>query len=130
MYLKNIILVLAILSLLVLPQRGIAEPVEIVPKSLNIKVYAFEKVLERWSDDEWDHFNELIDRESRWNCNAQNPKSTAYGCGQFLNSTWETVGCTKTSDKYKQIDCAIAYVEVRYDTPQKALKFHKKNNWY
>ena len=126
-------MVLALLSLLVvslLPQRAIAEPVEIQVRSSNIKVYAFEKVLDRWGEKEWDYFNELIERESHWDSEAQNPYSTAYGLAQFLNSTWKTVGCKKTADKYEQIDCAVKYIEARYKTPKKAIEFHNRKNWY
>lgn len=33
----------------------------------------------------------IIFCESTWNCEAKNPKSTAYGYCQFLDSTWEYV---------------------------------------
>lgn len=79
---------------------------------------------------QWPYFNAIIERESRWNSKAQNPKSTAYGLGQFLNSTWATVGCEKTSDPYIQIDCTIKYIDKNYTTSENALAFHKKNNWY
>lgn len=118
-----------ITSLLGLPTKVIAEPLEIVSTS-NIKVYAFEQVLNRWGDEQWSYFNDLIKRESRWNSEAKNSKSTAYGLGQFLNSTWEIVGCKKTDNQYKQIDCTIEYISKVYGTPQNAIKFHNKNNYY
>ena len=99
-------------------------------KSPNIKVYAFEKVLDKWGDKQWVHFSELVYKESGWKDTADNPKSSAYGLGQFLDSTWKTVGCKKTPDKYVQIDCMLNYIELRYDTPYKAMVHHKKNNWY
>lgn len=99
-------------------------------RSPNIKVYAFEQVLDRWGDKEWVYFSDLISRESGWKSEAENPNSTAYGLGQFLNSTWETVNCEKTSDKYEQIDCTIDYVELRYKTPKKAIVHHNLKNWY
>lgn len=61
---------------------------------------------------------------------AQNPDSTAYGIGQFLNSTWETVGCEKTSNPKRQIDCMVDYIDQRYDGPDDAVSFHIENNWY
>ena len=123
------IIVIALISLFVKPTKVEADPPKIVV-SQNIKVYAFEQVLNRWGDEQWAYFNDLIKRESQWNSESQNPKSTAYGLGQFLNSTWKIVGCTKTSDQYKQIDCTIEYVSKIYGTPQKAIVFHKKNNYY
>ncbi len=130
MFYKNIIafcLLVPLVAFAAKPQTTVE--LEIVRPS-NIKVYAFEKVLDRWDEKQWSYFSNLIERESHWNNEAQNPNSTAYGLGQFLNSTWQTVGCEKTSDKYKQIDCALDYIEARYDTPQKAIQFHNKNNWY
>jgi hypothetical protein len=94
------------------------------------KQYAYDAVLNEWGVEEWNHFNDLIQRESEWYNYAQNPKSTAYGYGQFLNSTWGLVGCSKTSDPNTQIDCTVKYVKVVYGTPQKAIAFHNVNNYY
>ncbi len=118
-----------ITSLYAFSTKVIAEPLEI-ESSQNIKVYAFEQVLNRWGDEQWSYFNDLIKRESKWNSEAKNPNSTAYGLGQFLKSTWEIVDCKKTSNAYKQIDCTIEYVSKVYGTPQLAIKFHNKNNYY
>lgn len=94
------------------------------------QLYAFNEVSRIWSSSEWDSFNTIVEKESGWDNTAQNPKSTAYGIGQFLDSTWDIVGCKKTSDPYEQIDCKIKYIEQRYGTPTKALEFHLVNNWY
>ncbi|MBU5900557.1 transglycosylase SLT domain-containing protein, partial [Vibrio cholerae O1] len=56
-----------------------------------------------WGD-QWGDLNWLVNKESSWNPNAQNPTSTAYGLFQFLNGTWGTVGGQKTSDPRKQIE--------------------------
>jgi hypothetical protein len=79
---------------------------------------------------QWTAIFDLVNRESSWNPNAQNPKSTAYGLFQFLNSTWATVGATKTSDPYGQFVAGLKYVKQRYGAPSSALAFHKKNGWY
>lgn len=94
------------------------------------KQYAYDKVLEEWSVEQWKYFDDLIHRESTWNNLAQNPNSTAFGYGQFLNSTWELVGCKKTTDPDIQIDCTIKYIKAIYGTPQKAIVFHNANNYY
>lgn len=133
-----LIFLLLTLSLLVFyPQRVVSEeihivvePVILVRPLLDIKVYAKEEVVNRWSEAEWKAFESLIYKESSWKHTAQNPNSSAYGLGQFLNSTWSSVGCVKTIDKYKQIDCVIEYVSQRYKTPTRALNWHIKNNWY
>lgn len=117
-----------IVSLLGFPANAIAEPLEI--KYQNIKVYAFEKVLEEWGSKEWVYFDKLIEKESNWLPYAKNPQSSAYGLGQLLDSTWGTVGCIKTNNPQEQIDCTIKYVKARYKTPQRAIQFHNLNNWY
>lgn len=113
-------------------QYSVLESPISIPK-LNIpsfKYYAYEQVTETWSEHEWSAFNTIIQKESAWNNEAQNPNSTAFGYGQFLNSTWKLVGCTKTPDANIQIDCTIKYIQKVYGTPTKALQFHRLNNYY
>jgi len=124
------IALVVILPLVVLAKPLSTSELEIVEKPLNIRVYAFQQILDKWGDDQWIYFNDLIQRESNWRNEAQNPKSSAFGLAQFLNSTWQTVGCEKTTDKFIQIDCAIKYVEKVYKTPEMAIKFHNKKGWY
>lgn len=69
-------------------------------------------------------------KESGWNNNAQNPTSTAYGIGQFLNSTWGGYGIPKTSDPSQQVEAMARYIKARYGSPSKALSFHLSHNWY
>jgi hypothetical protein len=69
-------------------------------------------------------------KESGWRNNAQNPNSTAFGIGQFLNSTWAGVGIPKTSDPYMQVMAMARYIKNRYGSPSNALRFHLSHNWY
>jgi len=69
-------------------------------------------------------------KESSGNPNAQNPTSSAYGLYGFLNSTWGTVGCVKTSDPVEQERCALLYIEQRYGSMAGAYNFHLEHNWY
>ncbi len=69
-------------------------------------------------------------KESSGNPTAQNPKSSAYGLYGFLDSTWKTVGCVKTSNPIEQERCAILYMEQRYGGIEGAYYFHLKNNYY
>lgn len=93
-------------------------------------VKSLAKRQEGWGDNQWPALNRLVQKESSWNPNAQNPTSTAYGLFQFLNSTWATVGATKTSDPFRQAQAGLQYVDQRYGTPTAALGFHNRNNWY
>lgn len=97
---------------------------------ISVRDYAQKAVTEYWAGTQWSKFDSLITRESHWNPTAKNPKSSAYGLGQFLNGTWDDVDCVKTDDPYKQIDCTISYIDARYDTPAKALRFQIANNYY
>jgi len=74
--------------------------------------------------------NQLWQRESGWNPNAQNPTSTAYGIAQFLNSTWASTGIAKTSDPYRQIDAGLIYIKNRYGSPCAAWAFWQAHKWY
>lgn len=69
-------------------------------------------------------------KESGWRNTAQNPTSTAYGIGQFLDSTWKGYGIAKTSDPALQVEAMARYIKARYGSPAKALAFHYSHNWY
>lgn len=76
---------------------------------------------------------ELVGRESSWNPSAKNPKSTAHGYGQFLNSTranYEKKTGLSYSNPVHQLVMMAQYVKDRYGTPEKALAFWDKNKWY
>lgn len=83
-----------------------------------------------WGANELSAWYTLGMKESGWRNTAQNPTSTAFGIGQFLNSTWAGVGIAKTSDPALQVEAMARYIKNRYGSPSKALAFHLKNNWY
>lgn len=118
----------------VIVTEQVIEPVVIYCNSFDdIKEYARCRVTEEWSESQWVSFDKIISKESmHWKINtAHNPSlSSAYGLGGFLDSTWKTVGCVKTSDKQVQVDCAIKYIKDRYSTPDNAYEFHTLKNWY
>ena len=82
------------------------------------------------SAEEFEALHELIDRESKWDSDAQNPKSTAYGLGQFLDQTWELVGVEKSADYRIQLIASHKYVMMRYGSWVKALEHHKRYGRY
>ena len=71
----------------------------------------------------------LVRLESGYSPTAQNPISSAYGLGQFLDSTWGTVGCRKTSNPTRQMVCMIRYVK-KYGGMEGALRNHLLRNSY
>lgn len=77
--------------------------------------------------------SELVRRESSYNSNAKNPKSSAYGYAQFLNSTranYEKKTGLNYSNPVNQLIMMAQYVKDRYGTPQAALAFWDKNKYY
>lgn len=84
-----------------------------------------------WSEGaEWNAIVWIIDRESDFCETAQNPGSTAYGIGQFLNSTWAGVGIAKTDDPVLQARAVMIYISGRYGTPSSAKAFKVIHGWY
>lgn len=71
----------------------------------------------------------VASHESGWNNFAQNPTSTAYGIGQFLNSTFAEYG-GKTSDPARQIRDMLAYMVDRYGSPVGAENYWKAHHSY
>lgn len=82
------------------------------------------------SAEEFEALHELIDRESKWDSDAQNPKSTAYGLAQFVDKTWDLVEIEKSDDFRIQLIAAQKYVMMRYGSWVKALEHHKRYGWY
>lgn len=78
----------------------------------------------------WDSLQWIINKESSWNPNAQNPNSSAYGLFQFLDSTWGAYGGSKTSDPGAQTDLGLKYIKQRYGNPEAARAFHQNYGWY
>jgi len=72
----------------------------------------------------------IIEKESHWNPHADNPRSTAYGIGQFLNSTWALVDHKKTNNPYTQIDAMVEYVQLIYGDGCNAWHFKSQRGWY
>ncbi len=84
-----------------------------------------------WSTgQQWNALVALWNRESGWSNTAQNPTSTAYGIAQFLDSTWATVGATKTSNPTLQIVAGLAYIKMRYGSPVNAWNHEEAIGWY
>ena len=81
---------------------------------------------------EWGAMKNLMMGESGFRNDAQNPTSTAYGLFQFLDSTWATVGGTKTSDPGLQSQYGLQYIKQRYGSPSKAWAFWQAQSphWY
>jgi hypothetical protein len=85
----------------------------------HLKLYAHSRILDY---KEFQCFNKIITKESRWSYTARN--GSHYGLGQMRSKHYRDL------DPYRQIDATLRYVTIRYQTPCKAWAFHQERNYY
>ena len=85
----------------------------------HLKLYAHSRILDY---KEFQCFNKIITKESRWSHLARN--GSHYGLGQ-MRSTWY-----RDLDPYRQIDATIKYNKARHLGHCNAWAFHVKHGWY
>lgn len=84
-----------------------------------LKLYAHSRILDY---KEFQCFNKIITKESRWNYRAKN--GSHFGLGQMRSKHYRDL------DPYRQIDATLRYVTIRYGTNCKAWAFHQERNFY
>ena len=84
-----------------------------------LKLYAHSRLLDY---KEFQCFNKIITKESRWSYLARN--GSHYGLGQMRSKHYRDL------DPFRQIDASIKYITVRYETSCKAWAFHQQRNYY
>ena len=85
----------------------------------HLKLYAHSRILDY---KEFQCFNRIITKESRWSYSARN--GSHWGLGQMRSKHYGTL------DPFRQIDASLKYITNRYQTPCKAWAFHQERNWY
>ena len=85
----------------------------------HLKLYAHSRIV---NYKEFQCFNTIITKESRWNYKAHN--GSHWGLGQMKSNHYRNL------DPYRQIDASIRYAIHRYGTMCKALLHHQKHNWF
>jgi hypothetical protein len=85
----------------------------------HLKLYAHSRILDY---KEFQCFNKIITKESRWSYTAKN--GSHFGLGQMRSKHYRDL------DPFRQIDASLKYITVRYETPCQAWAFHIKRNWY
>lgn len=85
----------------------------------HLKLYAHSRII---SYKEFQCFNKIITKESRWSYIARN--GSHYGLGQMKSKHYRDL------DPFRQIDASIAYMRNRYKTPCNAWLFHQRKNHY
>lgn len=79
------------------------------------------------------NMNWIVSKESGWNPKAQNPRSTASGLPQFINSTSRAYlggAPAKNYGVFDQLDGMQKYVNDRYNGWGGAVRFWKSHNYY
>jgi hypothetical protein len=85
----------------------------------HLKLYAHSRLLDY---KEFQCFNKIITKESRWSYTAKN--GSHYGLGQMRSKHYRDL------DPFRQLDATIRYVTIRYQTPCNAWTFHMKHGYY
>ena len=85
----------------------------------HLKLYAHSRILDY---QEFQCFNKIITKESRWSYTAKN--GSHYGLGQMRSKHYRDL------DPYRQIDATLRYITIRYETSCKAWVFHQKKGHY
>jgi hypothetical protein len=85
----------------------------------HLKLYAHSRILDY---KEFQCFNRIITKESRWSYTAKN--GSHYGLGQMRSKHYRDL------DPYRQIDASLKYITIRYKSNCKAWAFHEKKGYY
>jgi hypothetical protein len=85
----------------------------------HLKLYAHSRILDY---KEFQCFNRIITKESRWSYTAKN--GSHYGLGQMRSTYYRDL------DPFRQIDATIKYITHRYTSSCKAWAFHQERNYY
>jgi hypothetical protein len=85
----------------------------------HLKLYAHSRLLDY---KEFQCFNKIITKESRWSYLARN--GSHYGLGQMRSTYYRDL------DPFRQIDATIRYNHKRYLTQCNAWSFHLKHGYY
>lgn len=83
-----------------------------------------------WTGEQLDDLMALVNQESGFNPQADNPTSTAYGLFQFLESTRENYGLPLSAGPKAQTRAGLRYIKDRYSNPSAAWDFHLGHNYY
>ena len=85
----------------------------------HLKLYAHSRIVDY---KEFQCFNKIITKESRWSYTAKN--GSHFGLGQMKSKHYRDL------DPFRQIDATLKYITIRYQTPCKAWAFHQQRNYF
>jgi hypothetical protein len=114
---KRIQLLLLITSLIAM--QGASPAIAANYSIDHLKLYAHSRILDY---KEFQCFNKIITKESRWSYTAKN--GSHFGLGQMKSKHYRDL------DPFRQIDATLKYITIRYQTPCKAWAFHQQRNYF
>lgn len=85
----------------------------------HLKLYAHSRIV---NYKQFQCFNKIITKESRWNYQARN--GSHYGLGQMRSKHYGNL------DPFRQIDATLAYVTKRYKSNCQAWAFHQAKGYF
>jgi hypothetical protein len=104
-------------------QPGVTDPKEMARQILKNKF--------NYGSNQFECFDNIIMRESKWRIDATNPSSGAYGIPQALpGSKMASEGSDWRTNPATQIIWGIKYMEDRYGSPCAAWSFKSAKGWY
>jgi len=110
----------ASIAILAVTSTGLIQNANAANYSIDhLKLYAHSRILDY---KEFQCFNKIITKESRWSYVARN--GSHYGLGQMRSKHYRDL------DPFRQIDATLRYVTIRYQTSCKAWSFHQANGYY
>ena len=84
-----------------------------------------------WGEKQFTCLDTLWTKESHWNYKARNKRTGAHGIPQALPATkMEVIGTDWRTNPVTQIAWGLHYIDIRYETPCKALSKFKRSRYY
>lgn len=112
------------------PQAA-APAVSVDPGSIQGWTASYMSATYGWGSDQMSCLVSLWNRESRWNMNASNPSSGAYGIPQALpGSKMASAGADWRTNPETQVKWGLGYIKGSYGTPCGAWGHSQSNGWY
>lgn len=102
------------------------QPIPVSPRTLTI-LYA----MGHYTEANARAFIEIVYRESRFDPQATNSETGAYGLGQALPpEKMDSAGADWRYNAQTQLEWVASYIDARYGNPLNALEHHDIHGWY
>ena len=112
-------------------QQAAQATVSADPGSIQGWTASFMSATYGWGSDQMSCLVSLWNRESRWNMNASNPSSGAYGIPQALpGSKMASAGADWRTNPQTQVKWGLGYIQNTYGTPCGAWGHSQASGWY